>query len=145
MHYHPSMLSLEEFIDAVAADPGGVLLLGGNAAAKRAVAERIHVKRGAAGALVVVAAAAPKPRLGGIAGGSTVFLEDASDLGFDEQEALLASHTTERPWKIVGSVEARDELHDAVSEERLRPAVYHLLTAHFYDFDKGLAATAKPR
>lgn len=132
------MLTLDEFIEKVAEDAGGVLLIGADEATRRSAAARIHARRGR-GAIVVVAATAPAPRFANAPEDATLYVEDATSLTFEEQETLL-----QKPqWKVIAGAEARYELHDAVSEERLRPAVYHLVSAHFYDFDKNLAAVAK--
>ena len=137
------MLTLDEFIAQVAGDVGGVLLLGDDEPARRKVAERIHAARNRPASLFfVVPAGASKSALAAPIG-ATVYLEDGSTLSFEEQDALLQSTQASDPWKIIAGVEARDELHEAVAEERLRPAIYHLISAHFYDFDKNLAATAR--
>ncbi len=132
------MLTLDEFIEKVAEDDGGVLLIGADEATRRSAAVKIHARRGR-GAIVVIAATAPTPRFAGVPDDATLYVEDAIGLTFEEQETLL----TKTGWKVIAGVDARYEMHDAVSEERMRPAVYHLLSAHFYDFDKNLAAVAK--
>lgn len=137
------MLTLDEFIAQVATDVGGVLLLGSDEDGRRKVAERIHAARNRpAGLFFVVPAGASKSTLAAPIG-ATVYLEDGATLSFDEQDALLKSTQASDPWKIIAGVDAREDLHEAVAEERLRPAVYHLLSAHFYDFDKNLSALAR--
>lgn len=140
------MATIEEFVQQVAGDVGCVLLMGNEEPRRRAVAEQIHAARQKPNAAFVVISSSPDAmRLGSPAPEATVYIEDAAALSFTEQEELLANSRSPTPWKVIAGAEAREDLHDAVSEERLRPAVYHLLNSHFFDFDKNLSAVGKPR